>query len=363
MVLYFQQPRKMVNALGQNSGLNKLCTRGNQIRSNYFSDTFRAELKVGSEFGTWDIIHISLPFSPLKEREFMVRFGLDKSQMLQFYKQFGHCIKNDIRMTNFLSESEVKSVVKYVSYVIEKKEAERGSDIYLITRPMESFTEKMQWNAGDESDSYEVITFAARILQIIKGINAVSSHFGVLDMDNVFIIEEGEKNLVTLGGFLYGAQDEGSYIELPAVMPAHTCPSIPAGQAPSSGSDIYSICSLIWTMLDGNHYTTAPDLSRPPIYAPQNLVPIMEKAMKCHIEGTSENLNTNDIIAELTRTVRTTIKLMTNGTIQKRSFIIADPTYNISEAYRLYRKDPVSATQEEERKAKILAAKAEFSVL
>lgn len=333
--------------MAEKSGLDKLCSQDKLIRSNYFSETYRAELKVGDELGTWDIIHVSLPFSPLKEREAMVRFGLTKTQMLQFYKQFGRCVKNDIKITNFLSDSEVKSVVKYASYVIERKEETTGSDIYLVTRPMDMFTDKMHWNSGDETDNYEVLAFFARMLQISKGISAVQAHFGILDMDTVFMMEEDNKELVTLGGFMYGAQDSDTHVELPMAYPAHACPSIQEGKAPSLGSDVYSICSLIWTMLDGNHYTTAPDLSHDPKYAPEELMPVMKSAMKCYQEGTAEHDNEDTIVRDLTKTVRGLMKSINNGSVQKQTIIVGDPTFDISEAHRLYRQDPISATQEE----------------
>ena len=336
--------------MAEKSGLDKLCTRENLIRSNYFSDTYRAELRVGSEQTTWDIIHISLPFAPLKEREMMVRFGLDKEQMLSYYKQFGRCVKNAIKVSNFLGDSEVKSVVRFASYVIERKEGASGSDIYLVTKPMEKFTDRQHWNEGDTITLLDILAFAARILQINKGINAVKGHSGVLDLDCIYMMPEGDKELVTLGGMMYGSQEGDDYIELPMAMPAHVCPSMKRGESPSVATDAYSLCSLLWSILDGKHYTSEPDFSRPPKYAPEALIPLLSSGIKCAEDGTPESEGVDDTVKSLNKGFRAIMKQISNKEIPNTEIIIGEPEFDLSVAHKLYRQDPVSATKEAERK-------------
>lgn len=324
--------------LASKTGLDKLCTTQNHIRSNYFSDTYRAEFRVGGEMGEWDIIHISLPFTPLKEKEFMVRFGASQDQMPHYYKMLGRCIKNDIGVAGFLAECEVRSVIRYVTYAIEHKETGTGSDIYLVSKPMDMFVDSLHWHGGNSASVNDVLSFAARMLQISKGMREVQAQFGVLDMDNVYMMPDGDKMMVTLGGFLYGTQDTKDYITPPDFLPAHCHHSLKEGGRPTAATDIYSITSLTWTLLDGQHYTTEPDLSRPPKYAPEQLVPILASALKCaDNEGKDGELPVEDVLRMINKGLRGTMKAISTGAMANTTFTIAEPAYDLSKAYQMLR--------------------------
>lgn len=325
--------------MASKTGLDKLCTTQNHIRSNYFSDTYRAEFRVGGEMGEWDIIHISLPFTPLKEKEFMVRFGASQDQMPHYYKMLGRCIKNDIGVAGFLAECEVRSVIRYVTYAIEHKETGTGSDIYLVSKPMDMFVDSLHWHGGSNASVNDVLSFAARMLQISKGMREVQAQFGVLDMDNVYMMPDGDKMMVTLGGFLYGTQDTKDYITPPDFLPAHCHHSLKEGGRPTAATDIYSIASLTWTLLDGQHYTTEPDLSRPPKYAPEQLVPILTSALKCaDNEGKDGELPVEDVLRTINKGLRGTMKAISTGAMANTTFTIAEPAYDLSKAYQMLRK-------------------------
>ena len=324
--------------MASKTGLDKLCTTQNHIRSNYFSDTYRAEFRVGGEMGEWDIIHISLPFTPLKEKEFMVRFGASQDQMPHYYKMLGRCIKNDIGVAGFLAECEVRSVIRYVTYAIEHKETGTGSDIYLVSKPMDMFVDSLHWHGGSSASVNDVLSFAARMLQISKGMREVQAQFGVLDMDNVYMMPDGDKMMVTLGGFLYGTQDTKDYITPPDFLPAHCHHSLKEGGRPTAATDIYSIASLTWTLLDGQHYTTEPDLSKPPKYAPEQLVPILTSALKCaDNEGKDGELPVEDVLRMINKGLRGTMKAISTGAMANTTFTIAEPAYDLSKAYQMLR--------------------------
>ena len=95
--------------MAEKSGIDKVCTSENFVRGNYFSNTYRADLKVGEELGSWDVVHISLPFSPLKEKELQVRFNLDDDALQDFYKTFGRSVKNCILVSTLLKEIKRQS--------------------------------------------------------------------------------------------------------------------------------------------------------------------------------------------------------------------------------------------------------------
>lgn len=56
-----------------------LCTPDTHIRSNYYSDTYRASFAIRGVNKQWDITHIELPFPKEKERLLMARFGIQAS--------------------------------------------------------------------------------------------------------------------------------------------------------------------------------------------------------------------------------------------------------------------------------------------
>ncbi len=319
--------------MSQRSGLDALCVIENLVRTNYYSSTYRSLLRVGNELEEWDIMRISLPFPPQKEKELMVRFGITQDQLEDYYTLFGRCIKNDINVTNFLTDAEVKSVVRYVSYVIEKKEGERGSDIYLITRPMESFANYLHLNPGDTITLLDLLNFAARMLQITKGMSTVGTHYGCIDIDSIYVMPEGEKQMVTLGGFMFASRDaEDEYLEIPAATPPHIHPKVLAGEAPTLATDLYSVFNLLWTLTNGDHYTAAANLEEAPKYAPPELVALMASGMQAAEPGTEESQDIDKTVRTLNKGLHALIKRLKSDESLNTSFEIQEPPYDLSTA-------------------------------
>ena len=255
-----------------------LCTGESLVRSTYYSDTYRANFRVGDVQRDWDITHISLPFPQQKERELMARFGIPKESLADFYKDISQCIRNENAIVNFLAETSTSSVVKYVHLSVDRKD-EGGSDIYIITEP---------FNAVAESDFFSnnaitlnnLLNFAARFIQIIKMLSEVGVHMGDLDLDTVFLSTTGNKQMVTIGSFLYGATDSNPKTSpKPQTLSAHAHPRVRDGENPTLETDIYTVTSLIWTLASGNHYSTAPDFSKPPKYASDEMIALLNSGL------------------------------------------------------------------------------------
>lgn len=62
--------------------LQVFCTEHNLIRSTYFSDTYRASFELDGITKSWDITHISLPFSEEKERLLQARLAFPATNCL-----------------------------------------------------------------------------------------------------------------------------------------------------------------------------------------------------------------------------------------------------------------------------------------
>ncbi len=329
----------------QKSGLHRICIKENWVSSNYYSDTYRAEFKVGPEQRVWDVIHISLPFPKVKERELMLRFGIGPEQMQEYYRTLGRCVKNCINVTNFLADSEVSSVERFTSFSVEKKDDERGSDIYLVTRPQEPIREYMRLEPGGEVSLLNALSCATRFCQIARSMDALGVHFGLLDMDNVFIVQEGEKALVTMGGFLYAMRDiEPARVKYPAVYPNHVHPLLRNGGAASLATDIYSVCSVVWTMLNGDHYTTEPFFESPPEYASEEVTALLEMGLASgNVEKTQDEMR--EIVKVMSKKFRSLMKKVQAEYPGYENIMvpIAGQTFDISSAAR-------EAVQVEERK-------------
>lgn len=320
------------------SGLDQLCSKDRAIYENYYSQTHRAEFKVGGEMGTWDIIHISLPFNPVKERELKARFNLADEDLEGFYADFGRCVKNYIATAQYLAAAEVDSVVRIRAVAIEKKES-RGSDIYIVTEPMHPIVEVLWDNAENLTSIENIINLGTRLCQITKGISDAGAHFGIVDLDSIYIVRAHERNLTTMGGFLYAHKNAAEpFVKLPAALPAHAHPALVAGTvAPSLATDVYSICSLLWTLLAGNHYTTPPDLSTLPTYAPEDVADVLTLGL----DETNIELPENQML-EVVKTINKALHKCAKRVrsedgeenMDNIAIPMSGPIYDLSVAYR-----------------------------
>lgn len=313
--------------MSTDNGLKELCTAQNLIRSNYFSNTYRASMQVAGELADWDIVHISFPLAPLKEKELQTRFGLTKEEAVAYSDGLKRCTNNLIKFTSALKADDVKSVESLATYVIVRNDAGKVSDVYLVSKPKESYAEQKHWMAGETLDVQQVLSLIIRLLQIEKTLDNAGAHFGVIDLDTVYLVSEDDKELVTLGGFLYGNKEGDKYIKLPPAMPAHVPPALKVGKVPSRASDFYSIFSLAWTLLSGEHYTMEPDFSTPPKYAPEQLIPTLQMGINCGKEDSKEAQNLDETARLLNKGLRTVLKSLTTNAIPNTEFVMADPDY------------------------------------
>lgn len=320
----------------EKSGLGQLCTINNLVRTDYFSNTYRATFAVGDEETEWDIIHISLPFAPLKEKQLMARFGLEPKDLEAYYSDFGRCVKNLIATANHLDDMEVTSVLPLATYAIEKKDNARGSDIYLVTSPLSKFS---IWDDESETSLSQIVALGTRLCQIIKGLNDVDDHMGIIDLDTTYSLHAHERDFTILGGFLYSSRDDGkSGVKLPSVVPAHCHPVLQEGEKASLATDVYSICSLLWSLLDGRHYTTAPDASKPPQFAEQELTDVLARGINEDNVYLSAAEMT-DIVRAINKELHRYLKWLSSEAGKDADIIIkmALPTYDLSSANAAFR--------------------------
>ena len=285
--------------------LQVFCTEHNLIRSTYFSDTYRASFELDGITKSWDITHISLPFSEEKERLLQARFGIPSDELFEFYKRFAKCVQNSMAVVKYINDIPLEeqsqnadgapkrdpavavksSAVLYKYKRIIKKADKHGSDVYLVTEPLDPFVGS-EFCTGTAISLSNLLSFAARATQIINGFAYYGFHVGGFDLDTIFFQNIDGKKFFTFGSFLYAGFDQDrlptnwkgsawpNVKELPT-LPASTDQGVREGGAPSLVGDMHSLVALLWTMLSGKNYRDAPDYEEAPRYAPAELLEVL----------------------------------------------------------------------------------------
>lgn len=98
----------------------------------------------------------------------------------------------------------------------------------------------------------------------------------------MYVTEEESRLIIRDGYFLYAS--DASEKSAPSVYPpdARTFmkPSLFAGEeTPSFGTDIYSACAIMWTLLNGNWYTQEPDTAYHPLYSEEEITELLIRGM------------------------------------------------------------------------------------
>lgn len=287
--------------------LQVFCTEYNLIRSTYFSDTYRASFELDGVTKSWDITHISLPFNEEKERLLQARFGIPSSELFEFYKRFAKCVQNSMAVVKYINDipleeqsqnqdstikrdpaRAVKSSAALYKYKrIIKKADKHGSDVYLVTEPLDPFVGS-EFCTGTAISLNNLLSFAARATQIINGFAYYGFHIGAFDLDNIFFQNIDGKKFFTFGSFLYAGFDQDrvpknwrspawpDMKELPT-LPANADQSVKEGGAPSLVGDMHSLVDLLWTVLSGKSYRDTPDYEETPRYAPAELLEVLRQ--------------------------------------------------------------------------------------
>lgn len=287
--------------------LQVFCTEHNLIRSTYFSNTYRASFELDGITKSWDITHISLPFDEEKERLLQARFGIPDGELFEFYKRFAKCVQNSMAVVKYINDipleeqsqnqdgtvkrdpaRAVKSSAALYKYKrIIKKGDKHGSDVYLVTEPLDTFVGS-EFCTGTAISLNNLLSFAARATQIINGFAYYGFHIGAFDLDTIFLQNIDGKKFFTFGSFLYAGFDQDrlpmnwkfpawpDIKELPT-LPANADQSVKEGGAPSLVSDMHSLVALLWVVLSGKSYRDAPDYEETPRYAPAELLEVLKQ--------------------------------------------------------------------------------------
>lgn len=280
-----------------------ICDSKNLIRSNYYSDTYRAVFPLEGKTEVRDVCHISIPFTPEKETAFMARFNVAEDELDRYYREFGRNLAHGIRINERIkalkNRSLDMSVVYPVKIVTARKQYERGSDIYIITGPSDALTDS-QVMSDRGATLHNLLNLGLRLLQTAKVLNENGIYLGTVDPESVRVTTQDGRVLIRTGDFRFsGTSGDG-----PSGITQDVGPFAEKGFAdsaqPSAAGDIYSICSFLWTVLDGRHYADGPDLSRFPRYISSDFARELKRGMQ---EGESARKDVMNAVREALKTV------------------------------------------------------------
>ena len=285
------------------SQMAQFCRPENHIRDSYYSDAYRANFRLDGEQRDWDVIHVSIPFSPEKEQRFMQRFGVAKEEMPLFYEDLAKRLPFEAKLLRDIHKDDryealAANMIRFL-YIESVPKIGRGSDLYYISEPLEPLIGSPIF-PGQEITLLNLLQLGARFTQMLKLLLGTGIHIGAFDLDTVYLTQPNdEKRMIKLGSLLHASTDESTPKSLPT-MP----PYAKAGQQ-SIKTDIDALCGLLWLLADGRHYTSSPDYSRPPRYAPEEFTIALRWAMSAEDENAAEALKAfhNDLF-HLIRKIR-----------------------------------------------------------
>lgn len=259
------------------------CVPGNLSRYNYFSDTYTAIMTVNGHKRPMDITHISLPFAPSREKAVMNYFGFDKEQMQELYQSLARSITNQVNTSSYLNSKGVPSILRIVKSEIVQK-ATKGTDIYLVTEHYRTL-DHVYFGDG-RTTLKEIFNFGARMAKIIKDINQAGEQgviVRVLDYEQIFVAADGKYVFGSLQ-YAYNRKNGGTPVPIAKTAPMHIDSTVATGSQGNLGTDMYSLASILWSLLNGDGFerVTATGVS------PKHATPEMVRAIELGFTADAE---------------------------------------------------------------------------
>lgn len=265
------------------ASIASICTKENRVRSNYYSDTYRAEFTISDVKHMWDVQHISIPFSTEKELAFKARFNLSDADMADFYTKFRNNLRHSMKVQNKLKAANDEAVDKATFYsyklIANKKSTGDGNDIYIISEVSEPLVGS-QIIKDSGANLHMILNLGLRLLQTVKIYNDRGLCLGVAELSSINVVHNDDKAIIKNPFFLF-ADDGEEYPELTIDAKNYLPTDVFSGKEKISGSsDIYAVCVILWNLLSGKHYSEVPDLSTYPQYVPQEFSDMLLRGMK-----------------------------------------------------------------------------------
>ena len=243
-------------------------------------------MTVSNEEKVMDITKITIPFSKDRAKQVMDHYNLSKAELEYFYSVFAKCVANDINILSHLNSANVPSLVRYYKTEITNKPGtSNGIEIFTVSdhlRPIKQVYFK-------DTTSYSfVMDFGCRLAKIINDVSKAELNvvLRVIDADMIYVDDAGR---IILGGLLFATEKGKPPLPVLDTAPLHINSKILAGVSDSErygdkGTDMYTVSSMLWSLLNGDGFEIATPTSITPKYA----LPGIEEILKLGLGGDPE---------------------------------------------------------------------------
>ena len=258
------------------SPLNRLCVKGNLVRSSAYSDVFRAVVSLDGETRTVDVEKIRVPLNQKRRETFWPEES--DSQRDHRCRDLVSDLKRAGGLPGVLQADEIvteRIKPSFPNYLIQDAETDGEGMVnaYLVTPVMHRFlSDPKYFKRRYEIKFSDFLKVFFNILTAMGYMHSAGWCLGALDMDTVCTASGEELGLpeeiagtdrVILTGFMYAGK-LGEARPVPAVIPFHCAPELREGKPLTEQSDIYSVASIILTMLNGTYGSGNPSLEKKP---------------------------------------------------------------------------------------------------
>lgn len=290
-----------------NSQIASLCTEENLVHSKTYSDIYRAEFTLNGLKRKWDIEKISIPFSPEKEQAYKLCYGVSDEDMPNIYKNLRIAMRQHLEINQSIN-AKAREVREKEKEAIQRGEKLNQKDLksekliqctkfyahrdlftidnhiemYIVSTPIAPLIGSDLFNATS-TELINVVTLGLRLIRASKLYSDSGFHAGSYDLENISLSEvpmstdamHETRKFMQVNGFHMGIFEDVSNPQASILLRGNTPnfstfmkPEIKAGlEQPSLAGDIYSVCAIMWSLLNGNYYLEAPDLQHKPIYS------------------------------------------------------------------------------------------------
>ena len=229
------------------------------------------------------VFRYRIPFPAEQEAVYLVKYGKEPQDRLELYQQMARCIQRQVKVSEYLKESGIPSVLTY-SKVEQARDEDGVSHIYLESEQVWPVIDKLI------SPSVSVITvleILMRLAYILRDISKVGVVHRGLDLKEVYINAD---NKILLGGFFYSeCPGLDRYPDYLPQRPGNLPGLFLRGEAGHQGTDIQTLAILGWNLFSGVPHDARLRRSRLvfPEYAAEEVV----SALMIGLQGREEECN------------------------------------------------------------------------
>lgn len=251
-----------------------LCVPSHLERTDYMSDTYAAVVTINDTKQFSQVTHIKMPFDKSREKAVMEYYDISKDGMKNLYDSLGFCVTNQVRVCAYLRSKGVSSVLTYIKRAVFDSPG-KGKEVYFVTEHLRPMID-VYFNG---STSYtNIFNFAVRTAKLIKDVHQMGENpvtIRVIDPEQIFVADDGK---FVFGCFHYAYMSGSKNKPLPIfeTAPLHIDGRVTTGSVGDIGTDMFSLASILWSLLNGDGFDKPTPTGTPPKYATPEMVSVLE---------------------------------------------------------------------------------------